>query len=63
MKLKKTYFKKLDKITGILAIQEIDNLDDKIRVLKTLGFSSDEIGPFVNMKSRTVRDRKGWKQK
>jgi len=52
---------KLDKMIGILSMQEIQDIDEKIRMLKSLSFSSDQIGPFVGMKGTSVRDRKGWK--
>jgi len=53
---------KLDKIIGILSIQGIKDTDQKIGILKTLGFSSKVIGPFVDMKGTSVRDRDGWKK-
>jgi len=55
--------RKLDILIGVLAIQSISNIDDKIYTLKKSGFTSDEIGPLVGFKGTTVRDRKGWKQK
>lgn len=52
---------KLDKITAIIAVQNVENKDDKIYLLKIMGFTSDEISPLVKIKN--VRDTKGWKQK
>ena len=54
---------KLDAVIGVLAIQSIENIDDKIYTLKKLGFKSDEIGPLVGLKGTSVRDREGWKRK
>ncbi len=54
---------KLDKIYAVLSIQNIDDVDKKIYLLKKSGFLSEQIGPFVDMKGTSVRDRKGWKQK
>jgi hypothetical protein len=53
--------KKLDKIFAIIAVQSIDNKDDKINTLKRLGFSSDEINPIVGVKN--CRQMEGWKRK
>ena len=53
---------KLDKLIGILAIQNIKDIDDKIYALKGLGYKETEIGLFVVVKGR-IRDREGWKRK
>jgi hypothetical protein len=53
--------KKLDKIYAIIAIQNIENKDDKIYTLKKLGFSGDEINPIVGVKN--CRQMEGWKRK
>jgi len=53
--------KKLDKIFGIIAIQNVDNNDDKVYLLKKLGFSSTEISPIIGVKN--VRQMEGWKRK
>lgn len=50
---------KLDKILGVLAIQNAKNIDSKIIILKNLGFSSGEIGNLLGLKN--VRQTKGWK--
>ena len=55
--------KKLDSLIGVLAIQSIEDIDDKIHTLKKLKFKSDEIGPLVGIKGTSVRDKKGWKRK
>lgn len=52
---------KLDKIFGVLAVQNIDDVDDKIYALKNLGFTSKEINPIVGVKN--VRQKKGWRIK
>lgn len=54
---------KLDKLIGILVIQNIKNIDDKIHTLKNLKFKSDEVGPLVGIKGTSVRDKEGWKRK
>lgn len=53
--------KKLDKMTALLVVQNIQAKDDKIYALKKLGLTSDEISPLVNIKN--VRDTKGWKRR
>jgi hypothetical protein len=53
--------KKLDKIFAIIAIQTIEDKDDKISILKKLGFTSDEINPIVCVKN--CRQMEGWKRK
>jgi len=55
--------KKLDGIFAVLSLKEIQDVDDKIRMLKKIGLSSDEIGPYVGMKGTSIRDKKGWKNK
>jgi len=53
--------KKMDKIIALLAIQSIQNKDDKIYTLKRMGLSSQDISPLVGIKN--VRDTRGWKKK
>ncbi len=53
--------KKLDRIFAIIAVQSIENKDDKIYTLKNLGFKSDEVNPIVGVKS--CRQMEGWKRK
>ncbi len=53
---------KLDKLMGITAIQNMENSNDKIHVLKQLGFKEPEIKLFVSIKGR-IRDAEGWKRK
>lgn len=53
---------KLDKLIGVLAIQSIEDLDDKIYAFKGLGFKEPEIKLFVVIEGR-IRDREGWKRK
>ncbi|MCK4590073.1 MAG: hypothetical protein KAT77_06525 [Nanoarchaeota archaeon] len=53
--------KKLDRIFAIIAVQNIDNKDDKIFTLKHLGFGFKEIGPLIGMKD--VRKTEGWNRK
>jgi len=55
--------KKLDKIFAALTIQNIENKNDKIALLKKLNFTSAEIAFLVNMTESGVRDSKGWKKK
>lgn len=52
---------KLDKILAVMAIQNIEDVDDRIYTLKSLGFTSDQVGSFVGIKN--VRQYKGWKRK
>ena len=54
---------KLDKITALLAIQNIESKNDKIYVLKKLGLKSYEIAPLIGLTESGVRDTKGWKRK
>lgn len=54
---------KLDKLIGVLAIQNIKSIDDKIYLLKNLDFKSDEVGPMVGIKGTSVRNREAWKRK
>lgn len=53
--------KKLDKINMVLAIQNVEDKDEKIYLLKKAGWTSDEMSPIVGIKN--VRDTKGWKRK
>jgi len=55
--------KKLDKLIGILAIQNIKNIKDKIYLLKNLDFKSNEVAPLVGIKADAIRRREGWKRK
>jgi len=59
--LLKEISEKLDKILGVLAIQNVKDVDSKIKMLKKLGFSSGEIGVLLGLEN--VRVRKGWKGK
>jgi len=52
---------KLEKILGVLAIQNIKDVDSKIKILKNLRLSSGEIGTLLGLEN--VRVRKGWKGK
>jgi len=53
---------KLDKLIGITVIQNMKSPDDKIYMLKGLGFKETEIKLFVIVKGR-IRDCEGWKRK
>ena len=53
---------KLDKIIGVLVIQSIEDVDEKIYALKKLGFNTVEIRLLVTKKGR-IRDSSGWKRK
>ena len=53
--------KKLDKIFAILSVQNIEDKNNKIYILKKLGFKSDEINPLVGIKN--CRQMEGWKRK
>ncbi len=53
--------KKLDRIFAIIAVQNIENVNDKIYSLKNLGFSSYDINPIIGIKN--VRQTEGWKRK
>lgn len=55
--------KKLDKISLAIAIQNIDDKDEKIKILKRARLTSSEIGDLVGMTESGVRDSKGWKKK
>jgi len=51
---------KLDKILGVLAIQNKKE-DIQIRILKNLGFSSSQAGAILGINPSSLRDKKGWK--
>ncbi len=53
---------KLDKIPAALAIQNIEEKNDKIIILKKAGFTSAEIAPLIGLTESGVRDTKGWKK-
>lgn len=53
---------KLSKIMGLMAIQGKD-IDVQIGILKSQGFSWEEIGTFVGMKADAVRMRSNRKNK
>jgi len=53
---------KLDKIIGVLVIQNIEDVDEKIYALKKLGFNTIDIGLLVSKTGR-IRDSSGWKRK
>ena len=55
--------KKLDKLIGILAIQNIKNIEDRIYLLKNLDFKSNEVALLVGIKADAIRRREGWKRK
>ena len=48
---------KLDRIIGLLAIQDKDE-DTKIRILYGLGFDAPSIGSLVGLSANAVRVRK-----
>ena len=55
---------KLDKLMAILAIQNNNlDIDSKIKILKNVGFDSNEIGPYVGLSGSGVREKKGWRRK
>ena len=56
-----TICKKLDKLTALLIIQNIENKQDKIYSLRKLGLTSEEVGELVGIKK--IRDTEGWKRK
>lgn len=51
---------KLDKLMRILAIQGKD-IDTQIKILKKLGFTSEETGNLVGLTDMAVRKRESWK--
>ena len=53
--------KKLDRITALLSIQNIEDKNDKIYVLKKLGLSSEDVGDLIGIKN--PRQMEGWKRK
>ena len=53
--------KKLDKIFAIIAIQNVEDNNNKVYLLKKLGFSSNDINPIVGVKN--CRQMEGWKRK
>ncbi len=50
--------KKLDRLIGILAIQNKENDNEKIKILTTLGFESNEIAKLLGLTPNVVRVRK-----
>lgn len=57
----KVICQKLDRIYAGIALNSVDNKDDKIFALKQFGYGYKEIGPLVSMKD--VRKTEGWKRK
>ena len=55
--------KKLDKIVAVLTIQNINDRDEKIAILKKFGLESPEIALLFGLTDRAVRYTKGWKRK
>ena len=53
--------KKLDKIAALLTIQNVEDKNDKIVVLKKMGLSSEEEGELLGVKN--PRQMEGWKRK
>lgn len=53
--------KKLDKLTALLVVQNIENKDDKVYELKKMGLTSEEVGSLVGIVN--VRKMEGWKRK
>ena len=58
-----TICKKLDKIAIAIAVQNIENKDDKIYALKKSGMTSAEVAMLVGMVESGVRSGKAWKRK
>ena len=58
-----TICKKLDKIAIAIAVQNIENKDDKIYALKKSGMPSSEVAFLVGLTQRSVIRNKGWKRK
>jgi len=56
-----TICKKLDKLTALLAVQNIEDKQDKIHFLRKMGLTSGEVGEIVGIKK--IRDMEGWKRK
>jgi len=56
-----TLCKKLDKITALLIIQNIEDKQDKIYALRKFGLTSEEVSQLVGIKK--IRDTEGWKRK
>lgn len=52
---------KLDRIMALLAVQNTEDVNNKIYVLKTMGLSSEEIAPLIGVKN--PRQMEGWKRK
>ena len=53
--------KKLDKILGILATQNIENVNKRISILKEIGLDSIEISQITGIKN--PRQMPGWNNK
>lgn len=58
-----TICRKLDKITALLMIKNIEEKNDKINSLKKLGLSSVEVAELVGMTDNGIRSSEGWKRK
>ncbi len=52
---------KLDKIIGLLTIQNTEDKNDKVYLLKKQGWSSRNIGFLLGIQN--VRQMEGWKRK
>lgn len=54
---------KLNRIIALLTVQNIQDKDNEIHILKNLGLSSSEVALLVGMTDNGVRSSKGWKGK
>jgi hypothetical protein len=54
---------KLDNMLILMKIQNIEDKDDKISLLKKMNLKSNEVAIIVNMTDNGVRSSKGWKRK
>ncbi len=54
---------KLDKISIVIAVQNIQYRDTKISLLKKAQLSSKEIGDLLGVTEGRIRQSKGWKKK
>jgi len=54
---------KLDKIATVVVLQNIEDKNQKISLLKKSGMTSAEIAALLGMTESGIRDTKGWKRK
>lgn len=53
--------KKLDAVIALLSIQNLNDRDKKIQLMKSMEMTSKNIGLYLGLEESVVRKSKGWK--